>query len=42
MGDGRAIRRAVRRAIIDDGGDDGGDARTDNCIGNVWAIIEPS
>ena len=42
MGDGRAIRRAVRRAIIDDGGDDGGDVRTDDCMGNIWAIIEPS
>ena len=41
MGDGRAIRRAVRRAIVDDGGDDGGDVRTDDCMGNVWAIIEP-
>ena len=41
MGDGRAIHRAVRRAIVDDGGDDG-DVRTDDCMGNVWAIIEPS
>ena len=42
MGDSRAIRRAVRRAIVDDGGNDGGDVRTDDCMGNVWAIIEPS
>ena len=42
MGDGRAIRRAVRRAIVDNGEDDGGDVRIDNCMGNVWAIIEPS
>ena len=42
MGDSRAIHRAVRRAIVDDGGDDGGDVHTDNCMGNVWAIIEPS
>ena len=42
MGDGRSIRRAVRRAIVDDGGDGGGDVRTDDCMGNVWAIIEPS
>ena len=41
MGDGRAIRRAVRRAIVDNG-EDGGDVRIDDCIGNVWAIIEPS
>ena len=42
MGDGRAIRRAVHRAIIDDSGDDGGDVYTDDCMGNIWAIIEPS
>ena len=42
MGDSRAIRRAVRRAIVDDGGDDSGDVCTDDYIGNVWAIIEPS
>ena len=42
MGDGRAIRRAGRRAIIDDGGDDSGDVRTGDCMGNIWAIVEPS